>query len=43
VLYYGGHGLESDGINYLVPVDADIKRKSDVAAVSLSVSASPTG
>jgi hypothetical protein len=37
VLYYAGHGLESDGINYLVPVDADIKRRSDVAASSLSV------
>jgi uncharacterized caspase-like protein len=37
VLYYAGHGLERDGINYLVPVDADIKRRSDVAARSLSV------
>jgi uncharacterized caspase-like protein len=37
VLYYAGHGLESDGINYLVPVDADIKRRSDIAARSLSV------
>jgi len=37
VLYFAGHGLESDGTNYLIPVDADIKRKSDVAARSLSV------
>lgn len=37
VLYYAGHGLESDSVNYLVPVNADIKRKSDVAASSLSV------
>ena len=37
VLYYAGHGLESNSINYLVPVDADIKRRSDVAGRSLSV------
>src|SRR5690349_16343460 len=27
VLYYAGHGIESDGANYLVPVNADIKRR----------------
>jgi uncharacterized caspase-like protein len=37
VLYYAGHGLESDGTNYLVPIDADIKRRSDIATRSLSV------
>jgi hypothetical protein len=37
VLYYAGHGLENDSINYLVPVNADIRRRSDVAARSLSV------
>jgi Caspase domain len=37
LFYYAGHGLESDSVNYLVPVNADIKRKSDVAATSLSV------
>jgi uncharacterized caspase-like protein len=37
VLYYAGHGLESDSINYLVPVNADIKRRSDVAGRALSV------
>jgi uncharacterized caspase-like protein len=37
VLYYAGHGLETDSVNYLVPVNADIKRKSDVAPSSLSV------
>jgi Caspase domain len=37
VLYYAGHGLESDSINYLVPVSADIRRRSDVASTSLSV------
>jgi uncharacterized caspase-like protein len=37
LLYYAGHGLESDGTNYLVPVDADIKRRADIAPRSLSV------
>ncbi|WP_315722556.1 MULTISPECIES: caspase family protein [unclassified Bradyrhizobium] len=37
VLYYAGHGLESDGINYLVPVDAEIKRKADIAGHAVSV------
>ncbi len=37
VLYYAGHGLESDSINYLVPVSADIRKRADVAAQSLSV------
>jgi hypothetical protein len=37
VLYYAGHGLESDGVNFLVPVSADIKRKADIATNSLSV------
>jgi WD40 repeat protein len=30
VFYYGGHGLEVDGANYLVPVDADIQSVLDV-------------
>ena len=37
LLYYAGHGLENDSINYLVPVNADIKKRTDVAAQSLSV------
>ncbi|MGJ4927340.1 caspase family protein [Bradyrhizobium sp. HKCCYLS2038] len=37
VFYYAGHGLESDGLNYLVPVDADIKRKADLAGHAMSV------
>lgn len=37
LLYYAGHGLESDSVNYLVPVSADIKKRADVAAQSLSV------
>ena len=37
VLYYAGHGVENDSINYLVPVGADIKKRADVAPQSLSV------
>lgn len=37
VLYYAGHGVESDSVNYLVPVNADIKKRADIAAQSLAV------
>jgi uncharacterized caspase-like protein len=30
VVYYAGHGIEVDGRNYLVPIDAELKRASDV-------------
>jgi uncharacterized caspase-like protein len=30
VIYYAGHGLEVDGNNYLIPVDAVLERDSDV-------------
>jgi uncharacterized caspase-like protein len=30
LLYYAGHGLQVDGENYLVPVDAAIQREADV-------------
>jgi len=30
LLYYAGHGLQVDGENYLVPVDAAIEREADV-------------
>jgi hypothetical protein len=30
VVYYAGHGLEVDGTNYLVPVDAKLERDTDV-------------
>ncbi len=31
LIYFAGHGLQIDGENYLLPVDADITRESDVA------------
>ncbi|MFD2184826.1 caspase family protein [Rhodoplanes azumiensis] len=30
LVYYAGHGLQVDGDNYLVPVDAQIRQESDV-------------
>jgi WD40 repeat protein len=35
VFYYAGHGLEVDGVNYLVPVDADIQSALDVKQKSV--------
>ena len=37
VIYYAGHGIEVDGTNYLIPVDAKLERDNDVfdEAVSL--------
>src|SRR5262245_10771049 len=31
LVYYAGHGLQIDGENFLVPVDAKVERESDVA------------
>jgi uncharacterized caspase-like protein len=30
VIYYAGHGIEVDGSNYLIPVDARLERDNDV-------------
>src|SRR5215472_13604258 len=30
VIYYAGHGIEIDGANYLIPVDAKLERDNDV-------------
>ena len=35
LFYYAGHGLEVDGTNYLVPVDADIQSALDVKQKAL--------
>jgi hypothetical protein len=35
LVFFAGHGLQVDGENYLVPVDADIKRESDVPIEAL--------
>ena len=45
VFYYAGHGIAISGINYLLPVDADIKSEMDVklgAAINVDVTLDQT-
>jgi uncharacterized caspase-like protein len=37
VIYYAGHGIEVDGVNYLVPVDAVLDRDIDIFDEALSL------
>jgi uncharacterized caspase-like protein len=37
VVYYAGHGIEVDGTNYLVPVDAVLERDADVYDEALTL------
>jgi hypothetical protein len=37
VIFYAGHGIEVDGINYLIPVDAKLDRDVDVDDETLSL------
>jgi uncharacterized caspase-like protein len=37
VVYYAGHGIEVDGRNYLIPVDAELKSASDVEDEAVSL------
>ena len=37
VVFYAGHGLEVDGVNYLVPVDARLERDTDVEYEALAL------
>jgi uncharacterized caspase-like protein len=37
-VYFGGHGLQLEGENYLVPIDARIARAADVPAAAIRVS-----
>jgi uncharacterized caspase-like protein len=37
VIYYAGHGMEVDGTNYLIPVDAKLERDTDVYDEALSL------
>jgi hypothetical protein len=37
VVYYAGHGIEVDGANYLIPVDAKLGRDTDVYDEALSL------
>lgn len=37
VVYYAGHGIEVDGANYLIPIDAKLERDTDVYDEALSL------
>jgi uncharacterized caspase-like protein len=37
VVYYAGHGIEVDGANYLIPIDAKLERDTDVFDEALSL------
>ncbi|TYO66720.1 caspase family protein [Bradyrhizobium hipponense] len=37
VVYYAGHGIEVEGLNYLIPVDARLERDTDVYDEALSL------
>jgi Caspase domain len=37
VVYYAGHGMELDGTNYIIPVDAVLKRDIDVYDEAISL------
>ncbi len=37
VVYYAGHGMELDGLNYLIPVDATLKADRDVQDQAISL------
>ncbi|MCK1478050.1 caspase family protein [Bradyrhizobium sp. 197] len=37
VIYYAGHGMEVSGINYLVPIDATLRRDIDVEDETVSL------
>lgn len=37
LFYYAGHGIEVDGTNYLIPVDADIRAEDEVRFASISI------
>jgi uncharacterized caspase-like protein len=37
VVYYAGHGIELDGVNYLIPVDAVLDRDTDIYDEALSL------
>ncbi|TIW51637.1 MAG: peptidase C14, partial [Mesorhizobium sp.] len=38
-IYYSGHGIEAGGVNYLVPVDADMSSLKDADNALVPISA----
>lgn len=39
MFYYAGHGIEVDGINYLVPVDSEMENKEEAELNNISLNA----
>ena len=37
VVFYAGHGVETDGVNYLVPVDASLESERELNSVALAL------
>ena len=37
LIYYAGHGVEVQGVNYFIPVDADVKSNRDVQRLAVSL------
>ena len=37
LVYYAGHGVEVQGVNYLVPVDAAVSKADDITRVGISL------
>ncbi|MCB1211894.1 MAG: caspase family protein, partial [Verrucomicrobiales bacterium] len=37
VVYYAGHGIESGGVNYLIPVDAELEREVQLRTQTVSL------
>ncbi|MCF6321516.1 MAG: caspase family protein [Rhizobiaceae bacterium] len=38
LFYYAGHGIQFNGINYMVPVDADLKSNTDIILQGINAS-----
>jgi uncharacterized caspase-like protein len=37
VVYYAGHGIEAEGVNYLIPIDAKINTDRDIALEAIPI------
>lgn len=37
LFFYAGHGISQDGVNYLIPVDADIQSEDEIGDSSVSI------
>ena len=37
LVYYAGHGVEVQGVNYLIPIDAKVEGAQDIARVGISL------